>query len=76
MAKITLQRFNDAPVEYNQRSFSEIIRQLEQLIQALNSLSLDDYIDKKEIDTDNQWKCDKCNTFNCPYQKTIFWDFK
>jgi|TARA_R110002124_G_scaffold145270_2_gene310481 hypothetical protein len=37
MAKITLQRFNDAPVEYNQRSFSEIIRQLEQLIQALNS---------------------------------------
>ena len=38
--------------------------------------SLNDYIDKKELDIDNKWKCDKCNTFNCPNQKTIFWDFK
>lgn len=38
--------------------------------------SLDDYIDKIKIDNNNQWKCDKCNKSNCPYQKTIFWDLK
>ena len=37
MAKLTLQRFPDAPDEYERQQFSEIIRQLEEMIQQLNT---------------------------------------
>jgi len=37
MAKLTLQRFPDPPQEYDPRNFNELIRQLEALIQQLNS---------------------------------------
>ena len=37
MAKLTLQRFPDAPTEYDRQQFSELIRQLEELIQQLNT---------------------------------------
>lgn len=37
MAKLTIQRFPDPPLEYNPNNFFELIRQLEFLIQQLNS---------------------------------------
>jgi|TARA_R110000851_G_scaffold112030_2_gene236033 sialic acid synthase SpsE len=37
MAKLTLQRFPDPPQSYDPRNFYELVRQLEQLIQLLNS---------------------------------------
>ena len=37
MAKLTLQRFPNPPKEYDARNFFEMVRQLEQLIQLLNS---------------------------------------
>jgi len=37
MAKLTLQRFPDPPQEYNSQNFFELIRQLEELIQQLNT---------------------------------------
>ena len=37
MAKLTLQRFPDPPQEYDSRNFFELIRQLEQMVQQLNS---------------------------------------
>ena len=37
MAKLTLQRFPNPPQEYDARNFFEMVRQLEQLIQLLNS---------------------------------------
>lgn len=37
MAKIAQTRFPDPPTQYEQRSFAELIRQLEQIILQLNS---------------------------------------
>jgi len=37
MAKLTLGRFPDPPQDYDPRNFFELIRQLEQLIQQLNT---------------------------------------
>tara|TARA_R110002020_G_scaffold9522_2_gene37331 strand:+ start:12390 stop:12560 length:171 start_codon:yes stop_codon:yes gene_type:complete len=37
MAKLTLQRFPDPPEVYDRQQFSELIRQLEALIQQLNT---------------------------------------
>jgi len=42
MAKLTLQRFPDAPIEYDRQQFSELIRQLEEMIQQLNTQYTED----------------------------------
>ena len=42
MAKLTLGRFPDPPQEYSPANFFELIRQLEQLIQQLNSTYTED----------------------------------
>jgi len=45
---------------------------LNKSIISINDL-LDDYTKEETLDTDNQWKCDKCNiTVNCK-KKTTFW---
>lgn len=46
MAKLTLQRFPDPPQEYDARNFNELIRQLEALIQQLNSSYTQDSLDE------------------------------
>ena len=37
MAKLTITRFPDPPEEYDRQQFAELIRQLEALIQQLNT---------------------------------------
>ena len=46
MAKLVLQRFPDPPQEYDPRNFYELIRQLEALIQQLNSSYTQDSLDE------------------------------
>lgn len=46
MAKLTLQRFPDAPTEYSRQQFSELIRQLEAMIQQLNSSYTQDSLEE------------------------------
>ena len=46
MAKLILQRFPDPPQEYDPRNFNELIRQLEALIQQLNSSYTQDSLDE------------------------------
>lgn len=46
MAKLTLQRFPDAPSEYDRQQFSELIRQLEELIQQLNTQYTQDTLEE------------------------------
>ena len=46
MAKLVLQRFPDPPLEYDSRNFFELIRQLEQLIQQLNSTYTNDTLEE------------------------------
>lgn len=36
--------------------------------------SLDEYIEEKSLDSDNQWKCDKCKNMVCPKKKVLFWE--
>ncbi len=42
MAKLTLQRFPDAPDQYERQQFSELVRQLEEMIQQLNTQYTED----------------------------------
>ncbi len=37
MAKLTIQRFPDPPLEYSPSNYFEIVRQLEYLVQQLNT---------------------------------------
>jgi len=46
MAKLTLQRFPDPPQDYDPRNFFELVRQLEALIQQLNSSYTQDSLDE------------------------------
>ena len=46
MAKLTLQRFPDPPQQYNSRNFFELIRQLEAMIQQLNSSYTNDSLEE------------------------------
>ena len=46
MAKLILQRFPDPPQDYDPRNFYELIRQLEALIQQLNSSYTQDSLDE------------------------------
>ena len=46
MAKLTIQRFPDPPLEYDFQNFNEVIRLLEQLIQQLNSSYTQDTLDE------------------------------
>jgi hypothetical protein len=46
MAKLTLQRFPDAPTEYERQQFSELIRQLEAMIQQLNTSYTQDSLEE------------------------------
>jgi len=46
MAKLTLQRFPDPPQQYDSRNFFELIRQLEALIQQLNSSYTNDSLEE------------------------------
>jgi len=46
MAKLVLQRFPDPPQEYDPRNFYELIRQLEALIQQLNSSYTNDNLEE------------------------------
>ena len=46
MAKLILQRFPDPPQDYNSRNFFELVRQLEALIQQLNSSYTQDSLDE------------------------------
>jgi len=46
VAKLVLQRFPDPPFEYNSRNFFELIRQLESLVQQLNSSYTQDALDE------------------------------
>ena len=46
MAKLTLQRFPDAPAEYERQQFSELIRQLEEMIQQLNTQYTQDTLEE------------------------------
>jgi len=46
MAKLTLQRFPDPPQDYDPRNFFELVRQLESLIQQLNSSYTQDSLDE------------------------------
>ena len=46
MAKLVLQRFPDAPTEYERQQFSELIRQLEEMIQQLNSSYTQDSLEE------------------------------
>ena len=46
MAKLTLQRFPDAPQEYDPRNLYELIRQLEEMIQQLNSSYTQDSLEE------------------------------
>lgn len=46
MAKLTLQRFPDAPADYDRQQFSELIRQLEELIQQLNTQYTQDTLEE------------------------------
>lgn len=48
MAKLILQRFPDAPEQYERQQFSELIRQLESMILQLNTQYTQD---TKEEDT-------------------------
>jgi ubiquitin C-terminal hydrolase len=36
--------------------------------------SLDEYIEEKSLDSENQWKCDKCKNMVCPKKKVLFWE--
>ena len=46
MAKLVLQRFPDPPQDYDPRNFYELIRQLEALIQQLNSSYTQDSLEE------------------------------
>jgi len=46
MAKLTLQRFPDPTPEYEAQNFNELIRQLEALIQQLNSSYTQDSLEE------------------------------
>ena len=46
MAKLVLQRFPDAPTEYERQQFSELIRQLEAMIQQLNTSYTQDSLEE------------------------------
>jgi len=46
MAKLVLQRFPDPPQDYDPRNFFELVRQLESLIQQLNSSYTQDSLDE------------------------------
>ena len=46
MAKLTIQRFPDPPLEYDPANFFEIVRQLESLIQQLNSSYTNDALNE------------------------------
>ena len=46
MAKLTLQRFPDAPTEYDRQQFSELVRQLEAMIQQLNTSYTQDSLEE------------------------------
>jgi hypothetical protein len=46
MAKLTLQRFPDAPIEYDRQQFSELMRQLEAMIQQLNTSYTQDSLEE------------------------------
>ena len=46
MAKLILQRFPDPPQQYDSRNFFELIRQLEALIQQLNSSYTNDSLEE------------------------------
>ena len=46
MAKLTLQRFPDPPQQYDSRNFFELIRQLEAMIQQLNSSYTNDSLEE------------------------------
>jgi len=46
VAKLVLQRFPDPPLEYDSRNFFELIRQLESLVQQLNSSYTQDSLDE------------------------------
>jgi len=46
MAKLTLQRFPDPPQDYDPRNFYELIRQLEALVQQLNSSYTQDSLEE------------------------------
>ncbi len=46
MAKLTLQRFPDPRPEYNAQQSAELIRQLEELIQQLNTQYTQDTLDE------------------------------
>ena len=46
MAKLTLQRFPDPPQQYDSRNFFELIRQLEAMIQQLNTSYTNDSLEE------------------------------
>lgn len=46
MTKIVLQRFPDPPQEYSPENFYELIRQLDQLIQQLNTSYTNDTVEE------------------------------
>lgn len=46
MAKLTLQRFPDPPQDYEARNFYELIRQLEALVQQLNTSYTNDTLEE------------------------------
>ena len=46
MAKLTLQRFPDPPQQYDSRNFFELTRQLEALIQQLNTSYTNDSLEE------------------------------
>ena len=50
MAKITLQRFPDPRPEYDAQQAAELIRQLEELIQQLNSSYQQDTLNTSEAE--------------------------
>jgi hypothetical protein len=50
MAKLTLGRFPDAPDQYERQQFSELIRQLEALIQQLNTSYPQDTLNTSEAE--------------------------
>ena len=50
MAKLTLQRFPDPRPEYDAQQFAELIRQLEALIQQLNTSYPQDTLNTSEAE--------------------------
>jgi len=46
MAKLVLQRFPDPRTEYDRQQFSELIRQLEALLQQLNTSYTNDTLEE------------------------------